>query len=176
MIIFNCMKTPFRLLFFILSFHSFTSFAQNEPLERIDQFVRGHFNQDSIEDLLIIYADDIELETGSYIDTCIAHKSVLYIGDTYGGYTPLNRSNKIFPCPLYNGRSDIAYDTLIINENMILWRTYVAPFYSSSYSIQTFTFRYSVEKNYFTLTEYNEKFFSRPDAEDPIVIHLSEGD
>lgn len=172
------MKSIFSLLFFffVLCVHHLTILGQDEPLEHIDQFVKGQFNQDSIEDLLIIYANSIELEIGSYIDTCIPHKSVLYIGDANGNYIPLNRSNKLFPCPNFGGRSDNTYDSLVIKENSILWRTCVAPFFSSSYSIQTFTFRYSVQKHYFTLTEYNEKIYSSPDTEIPVVIHLSEDD
>lgn len=169
-------RIKFLLISLILSVQTHRAYGQDDTLEYIDQLATGYFNNDSIEDLLIIYANNVELDDVSFIDKCIPHKSILFIGDEHGHFTPLNQSQNLFPCPLYNGRSDNTYDTLNIEENSIIWRTTVAPFSSDSYSIETFTFRYSFQKKYFTLTEYLEKFYSSSDVEVPIEIHLIEDD
>lgn len=170
------MKRIVEIVTMFCAFNIQIGLSQDSRCSPIDQMVMGYFNQDSIQDVLIIYGNSVESKVGSFTDTCVPHKSVIYTGDLYGGYTAFNSSYDLFPCPLFNGRSDNVYDTLILTENRIIWRTVVAPFESSSYLIETFTFRYSSEKNFFTLVEFRTDFYASPEIEEPIKIYLTESD
>lgn len=148
--------------------------APPKPNLREDIVVRGYFDSDSLIDALVVYGDTEELRIGSFLDTCIPHTSVIYLGQPDGSFATFHETQTIFPCPAFHGRSDIAYDTLYLNKQEIVWRTCQAPRFDNTHRVITFTLRYNQQLKAFTLVAYLEHFYESPQDEEGIVYHFTE--
>lgn len=166
------MKPLFSTIPALLILSAVTAQADNAGMKapavsgyEISHCSEGFFDTDSIPDLLVIYSCSSER-------SCSSQKAIIYQQTSDKKLIRIYECDHLFPETSFTGRSDNLFDTLTLEPQRIVWRTCVAPHFSSTYSVQTYTFTFNEPLNGFTLTKFTEELFPSPETVEPIHLTL----
>jgi len=136
--------------------------SQNQKLSSLLKFnfiiseLHNDFNDDGTKDDLYIFANNTEKET-AVTNAGINKRNLLIIFNDKKGNSFYYENDGIFPCRECLGKSDNDISDLKFENNLLSYKTTVAPFASDHYSIINFSLKFS--DNSFTICDYEEKYY-----------------
>ena len=175
------MKHTIIKLFFLFSAYSFSQENNTEyekfkihlPKEyEIHTIVRGKFDNDFLEDYLLILNNVIENDNEALIikNTLTKRKVIILKGIGNEKFKKIYEDDNIVPPREYAGKSDFSYDKLEIKKEIFVFSAPRSELGQNYFSLMTYKLKFDGQK--FKLIGFNEVYSGSPEEED-IIINLS---
>ncbi len=171
-------------IFILFIFSSYSAFAQiynkKELLKNYNAYdivlkYNNDFNNDKIMDVLYILSSKKENDEAlvNNNNSVSKRKAVIYLGKTNENFLRIFENDNIFPCRECVGKSDNDISDLRFENNILSYKTTIAPFASNNYSVIDFSLKFS--QNSFKLYKYEETYY-KVDEDNDATIKLDDRD
>lgn len=146
--------------------------AQNQ---KIKDLLKSHyiiselhndFNNDGVKDDLYVFANNIEKET-SVTHEGMNKRKLLIMFNNSNNSSSYYENDNIFPCRECVGKSDNDISDLKFENNILSYKTTIAPFASNNYYVIDFGLKFI--NNSFTIYKYKETYYKVGEDNDATI-------